>query len=587
MERSASVTEGNGRLRRFWLARLAALTAFSLFIALPPLAFAQVSYGPAGVQPGPQGPAIQAGAPYNAPPGYPAGAAVQPPAGAALAPLPTAYGQVKTAGQAPAATDPGDLDSRIKAEVERLVNDRFKAEDEKRKLQKQEEDAKKEAEKSQGNVVGSKPLMPGSWRNGLWFENVDKSFTFHVGGAVQYDLATYTADPALSFGPRGAGAFNDGVNVRRGRLRAEGTMWENIDYRFELEFFNGVLPAGSAPDTSRQAIQQAFVTPGPTDAYFTITKLPVIGNVRIGNQKEPISLEHLESFRFLPFLERSPLFDFLTPTAFNNGFNPGILLFNTMFNDRMTWAVGGFKNSYDVYGFGVGDGEYAVTGRLTALPWYEQEGKYLLHLGVAGSTRDPVQDQNRFRVRTSARNAPAPATPFVNVLIDTGFFNTTHEDLLGVEFFMNLGPLTLQAEWQAAWNMNSFTPATGLVGTTFYQGSYVQALYWLTHEYTRWDKKAAAPDRYVVNSPFYLLDGLHGVKCCPGAWQLAARYSYVDTNSRGINGGTLSDLTLGVNWILNPNTKIQWNYDYATRGGLGAANNGDLHAFGMRMQFDF
>ena len=36
----------------------------------------------------------------------------------------------------------------------------------------------------------------------------------------------------------------------------------------------------------------------------------------------------------------------------------------------------------------------------------------------------------------------------------------------------------------------------------------------------------------------------------------------IDSNNRGINGGMLDDLTIGLNWILNNNTKFQWNYDW-------------------------
>ncbi len=219
----------------------------------------------------------------------------------------------------------------------------------------------------------------------------------------------------------------------------------------------------------------------------------------------------------------------------------------------MTWAVGGFKNTYNVGGFEVGDGQYAATGRLTWLPWYDQEGACLVHLGVAGSHRDPVFEQVRYRVRPSVRSSPGPSTPFIPILVDTNFFNTTSQDILALEYFMNLGSLTVQADYMGFWNAHSTTAATGDVGTTLFQGYYVQALYWLTGEYTRWDKKAAAPDRYVVNNPFFLIPGQNGWLSGTGAWQVGVRYSHIDANDRGIVGGQLDDVTVGLNWILNPN----------------------------------
>jgi phosphate-selective porin OprO/OprP len=72
-----------------------------------------------------------------------------------------------------------------------------------------------------------------------------------------------------------------------------------------------------------------------------------------------------------------------------------------------------------------------------------------------------------------------------------------------------------------------------------------------------------------------------------GAWQLAARYSYLDLNSKNVRGGEIHDMTLGVNWFLNPNMKVQWNYSLAYRAAPGDAPSGLIHAFGTRVAIDF
>jgi hypothetical protein len=265
-----------------------------------------------------------------------------------------------------------------------------------------------------------------------------------------------------------------------------------------------------------------------------------------------------------------------TATAFNNGFTPGIMAFNAMFDDRMTYAASIFRNSYDVYGFSIGAGQAVGTYRLTWLPWYADEGKYLMHLGASLSDRAPVDGQNRYRIRTPALAPPAPLTPFVPILIDTDFFGTSSTTIMNLEYFMNLGPVTVQAEYMGTWNGNTTTAALGNVGTTYFQGAYGQVLYWLTGEYTHWDKKAAAPDRYNVVNPFFMLPGrgCYGT----GAWQLCARASWINLNSQGFNSGIIDDLTFGVNWILNNNTKFQFNYDveHRTGLGLGGGSNGSL-----------
>jgi len=71
-----------------------------------------------------------------------------------------------------------------------------------------------------------------------------------------------------------------------------------------------------------------------------------------------------------------------------------------------------------------------------------------------------------------------------------------------------------------------------------------------------------------------------------GAWELAARYSYIDLNSKDIQGGRLADFTAGINWYMNNFSKIQFNYIRAdlTNAAFGS---GIANIYGLRAQFDF
>lgn len=65
------------------------------------------------------------------------------------------------------------------------------------------------------------------------------------------------------------------------------------------------------------------------------------------------------------------------------------------------------------------------------------------------------------------------------------------------------------------------------------------------------------------------------------------RYSYLDLNSRGIEAGLFNDLTLGLNWFLNANSKVQLNYSLTHRNVAGTAGDGYVNGFGTRLAWDF
>ncbi len=422
------------------------------------------------------------------------------------------------------------------------------------------------------------PKFEAVWNNGLFLQTPNKDFVAHIGGTVHADAAFYTAGTGLQQFPGGTGRFSDGANFRRIRFFMEGSMYKNIDYKVELEFANGI---GFSPAGTQSAVVQGSVvnSPGPTDAWITVKQVPFLGNVRIGNQKEWFSLEHLNNYKFLEFMERSYLFDFSQPTAFNNGFTPGISAFRTWADDRIFTAVGGYKNESDLLGFGVGDGQYAVTGRVAGLPVWEPDDKVFWHVGGAMSHRDPVNGQVQIRIRNEVRNAPFP---LLNLVANTGLVNASSQTLYNLETAAVYGPLTLQAEYTQNL-INGASVGTGPnVGTLSYSGFYAEAMFFLTGESRAWDPKIGIFKRVVPLNNF----GFGG--CGTGAWEVAARYTYLDLNDKGINGGRLNDVTLGLNWYLNPNTKIQFNYDYLYKDG---ANNpeakGSVHSLGTRLAVDF
>ena len=400
---------------------------------------------------------------------------------------------------------------------------------------------------------------------------------------AQFDTVFLQNNPAAFINAGGIGG-QDALDFRRARLRADGTMYGTIDWATEYDFVNSsnleqVTPPGSTPTGNETNVAHV---PAPTDLWVNFREVPLVGNIKIGNHKEPIGFEHLTSSRYLDFMERSFNQDIFYG-AFNNGFTPGISIYdNWSDDDRGTWTTGVFKNVNNVFAFGVGDGEYAWTSRVTYLPWYEDEGKYLMHLGVAGSIRDPNNGVTRYRTRGSLRNGPGALNP---QLANTGLFTTSDVEFGALEWVLQMDSLLLQSEYTCAWNRNSVGNGSGApvgtqLGNVFVYGWYAEALYFLTGEHRDYEKKSGVFGRVIPHDNF-------GSKCGCGAWQVAARYSTANLSDSGLDGGQVDDVTLGLNWFLNPNMKVQTNYVYTTRDTQAGIGGGNYSGVGMRLAWDF
>src|SRR5262249_38250283 len=192
---------------------------------------------------------------------------------------------------------------------------------------------------------------------------------------------------------------------------------------------------------------------------------------------KPIGMTNNTSMAFLPFMERADNSDaFYAP--FDNGFALGISAQNWTESERMTWRYGIFQPATNV--FGVALNKLSVGARVTALPWYEDEGTRLIHVGLGYWGGEIVQDQLRDRARPLLRNAPGFAVP---VLVDTGEIPGSRQYTLAPEFALVWGPLTVQAEYAGQYLTQAVAPNGQNQGTVFYHGGYVEALYFLTGEH--------------------------------------------------------------------------------------------------------
>jgi phosphate-selective porin OprO/OprP len=396
-----------------------------------------------------------------------------------------------------------------------------------------------------------------------------------IHGVFQVDSGWFdqsAANRAAEIGTTGKtiGNIKDGASFRRARLSANGSVLPNMNYFLQMDF-------------------AFFGRPTFTDVWMELTKVPVVGNVRVGQWKQPFSLEVVSSFRYTTFAERSLLFQSFVPFR-----HVAVGFYDWSENERMTWAASVYRPGQDQFGGSLSDtGGYAGVGRITALPWWEEEGRRYLHAGIGYNYVAPKDRVAQFRTipeyyvgenvgvtlaGSSGQAAPGNfnGTPF---FADTGK-NPIHDyHLLGNELLLVEGPFSWQSEAMFLW---ANRPADK---NAFFWGGYSQVGYFLTGEHRPYNRKQGAIDRIQVKRPI----GRRHDPCEEwgwGGWEVAARLSHVELNSMDIRGGRMTDFTFGLNWYLNNYSKIQFNY---IRAFLDSPTKGDSTAdiYGLRAQLDF
>jgi len=391
-----------------------------------------------------------------------------------------------------------------------------------------------------------------------------------VLGVFQADAVAFSQDAANK---RDYGLIEDGAGFRRARLGAKGSVTNNMNYFFQMDF-------------------GFFGRPTFTDVWVEWTDLPWLGTVRAGQWKQPFSLEVVSSFRYTTFMERSSMFQ-----AFDPFRHIGIGFYNHSEDLMTTWAASLFRTGQDQYGNSIStDGGNGFCGRITHLGWWDEasEGRSYLHLGAGYFFNAPPRDLARFRSipeifvgehAVATAGSSGQGTP--GVLLGTPFFvdtlalpNTNSIHTPGVELLYVNGPLSIQSEAMAAVVSRDNSP-TAVLG-----GGYAQIGWFLTGEHRPYDRVAGAIDRVKPFEDFFWVNTTGGRERGMGAWEVAARYSYIDLNDANIRGGIMQNVTGGVNWYCNPYCKVVFNYIHSfvtDRTGSPSQAN----AWGLRTQLDF
>lgn len=432
--------------------------------------------------------------------------------------------------------------------------------------------------------------------------------TFRVTGFTQLDTAFYSQD-ARNIAT--VGDAQDGTGFRRVRVATVGNAAEFTTYMVEVDF----VAAGR---------------PSLFDVWAEQANVPFLGAVTVGQYVQPFSIDAESGFRNLPFLERS--LPFLAFVPFRR-----VGMMSTNWNEDLTtvWAnsvfrTGGFNNAPlgdDRFGLDIGDqGGFSYSTRLTHLMYYDEGApdRYLWEIGAGFDySRISQNDAAGSGTTGNAGGGPSPyyqskvlpefgslgysensssfgsAVNGTPVFVDSGRYAARSFQIYGVETAWQSGPWSAQAEWMA-------TQVDSVVGPIFYNGAYCEFMYRLTGEHRVWDKRVASFKNPIPYTDFISLkrDGI----CGWGAWEVCGRWSFVDERNPAALGGhyyssatntytaaaatgaagngMLNDVTVGLNWYMNPHLKLQFNWIHAMLNNVAkGTSQADLAV--MRVQVDF
>lgn len=374
------------------------------------------------------------------------------------------------------------------------------------------------------------------WDSGLRFKSVDKNFSFKLGGRIQYDAMFINQDDSLD----NHFTAENGSEFRRARLYTSGSIYKRLKYKFQVDFAGNKVVL--------------------KDAYIRLTKVPVVGNITVGNFKEPRGFEMITSSNFITMMERS-----LT-NQFDNDRNLGISLYNQYADKRFSVFAGYFFPSGNNAKYS--GSEYNLVFRAAGLPIYKVDEKNykVLHID-AGVT---YEDHDNREASYSAKPESHLAPKYLKVTMDVT------KSL--VEYNIGLVGVYNSLSFEGEYTYSNVNPGAGSVlqNDKYSLSAYYATLSWfITGEHKNYNKSKVAFDRLTPKKNFGKDGGI-------GAWELAVRYSVLNLNDADLKGGEMDNITVGLNWYLNPVVKVAFNYVRSDIVELGKAN-----IFQTRFQITF
>lgn len=415
-------------------------------------------------------------------------------------------------------------------------------------------------------------------KGGLTFINPqDESYWVGINGTLRLDEVLYSG----SYLDRGNQFPASSARIRRADFNIEGGIGENWEYGVDVLFFGPI----SRGRTSGRFINALFAGASLEDAF--------VGYIGIWGKNSELFFGHLSgnwfglegstSSSWMPFLERGA-----QSFAFYPGDGLGFM-FDKWWDDAAITliALGPDQRQRIFTPFDINSTPFFrnyrsdvwhYVGRFTYAPIHCLGDVW--HFGISDAYRDnnasiygaPVFD---FEISAPAGGAVPRNLGPVFSLLNTGNLRVSHSNQWAVEIGRQMGPLIVEGEYQEI-HVHRVGDSQGSLR---FKGWEIYALYTLTGEMHVYDVRDGNFGKITINDP------------CIGAWELAARYDYLNLTDKNIHGGSQHNVTLGVNWYINENVRTSLNYIrcnlHPAAGTLPAVEQRKLDVFSFRVQVKF
>lgn len=344
------------------------------------------------------------------------------------------------------------------------------------------------------------------------FYLIGEDDSLRIGGWAQLDYRAF-------FGEHSS---KDTFFVRRARLDVRGILEDDFSYRLYGAF-----------EGSRARLHEAWIE------YRKWSEM----RIRIGQFKEPYSLEALYSAKWTHFIERS-----LGPTNLAPFEDIGVQCFGLLYHKKFTYAIATFngegRNELDV------NNSKDIAARFVIQPFRNYPCSYFhdLHLGVSGTTGRHDGEIEDIMYKTAGR---------------TTFFEYSKGveqkgNLLrgGLEFDWLIGPFQMSGEYLVLRrNGVRFDDVSQDIESRSW---YVWMGYLLTGE------------DQIRNDPIKPYHNFEPCKRGWGAWEIAVRYEEFETGRNAFESELATGvrnvraITGGINWWPNIHVRFMLDFVHST-----------------------